>query len=72
MEDWWGAGNASILVIQGLQDRVAPPQNGYDVKAIAGDRATIMDLDGASHALLPEKPHEIEKMVLQFLHELVE
>ncbi len=72
MEDWWDAGNAEILVIQGLQDRVAPPQNGYDVKAIAGDRAKVIDLDGASHALLPEKPHEIEKAVIQFLHDLVE
>lgn len=70
MEDWWAAGSASILVIQGLQDRVAPPDNGYDLKLIAGDRASVVDLDGASHALLPEKPQEIENAVMQFLNEL--
>ena len=70
-EDWWSAGSAAILVVQGLEDRVAPPQNGYDLKAVAGDRATIVDLDGASHALLPEKPQEIETAVIQFLNDLV-
>jgi pimeloyl-ACP methyl ester carboxylesterase len=71
LEDYWAAGNAAILVIQGLQDRIAPPENGYDVKELAGDRATIIDLDGASHALLPEQPQAIEKGVIRFLHDLV-
>ena len=70
VDDWWTAGSAQILVIQGLQDRVAPPENGYDVKACAGDRATIVDLDGASHALLPEKPEAIETAVVEFLNDL--
>ena len=32
-ETWWTAGDAPILIIQGLRDRVAPPENGYDVQS---------------------------------------
>ena len=32
---------------------------------------SVVDLDGASHALLPEKPQKIEEAVIQFLNDLV-
>ena len=66
-EEWWTAGEAPILVIQGLRDRVAPPENGYDVKELAGSRATVLDLPNASHAILPEEPEAVERAVLEFL-----
>jgi len=28
VERWWGAGEARLLVVQGLQDRLAVPENG--------------------------------------------
>jgi pimeloyl-ACP methyl ester carboxylesterase len=63
---WWGGGSAQILVIQGLQDTVAPPENGRLLKAECGDRIELMELDGAGHALLPEKPDAIAHAVLAF------
>ena len=69
-ETWWTAGDAPILIIQGLRDRVAPPENGYDVRALAGPRATVLDLPNASHAILPEEPEAVERAVLEFLSRL--
>ena len=71
-EAWWTAGDAPILVIQGLRDRVAPPENGYDIQALAGPRATVLDLPNASHAILPEEPEAVERAVLGFLKGLME
>ena len=28
LEDWWGAGSSQMLVIQGLDDLIAPKENG--------------------------------------------
>ena len=68
VDDWWGAGGrASLLVIQGLQDVVAPPENGRKIKDEFGDRVKLYNIDGAGHALLPEKPNEIAALILGFL-----
>ena len=71
LDAWWTAGDAPVLVIQGLKDRVAPPENGYDVQTLAGPRATVLDLPNASHAILPEEPEAVERAVLAFLDGLV-
>lgn len=65
---WWGAGQAPMLVVQGLQDTIALPENGRALKAEFGARVTLIEIDGAGHALLPEKPAEIAAAVLPFLN----
>jgi pimeloyl-ACP methyl ester carboxylesterase len=68
VDDWWSAGGTvPILVIQGLQDQIAPPQNGRMLKAEAPERVELIEIDGAGHALLPEKPTEIGRAVMTFL-----
>jgi pimeloyl-ACP methyl ester carboxylesterase len=68
VDDWWSAGNsAPILIVQGLQDQLAVPANGRMLKAEAPDRVELIELDGAAHALLPEKPAEIARAVTTFL-----
>lgn len=64
---WWGAGQAPMLVVQGLQDTIALPENGRALKAEFGARVTLVEIDGAGHALLPERPAEIAAAVLPFL-----
>jgi pimeloyl-ACP methyl ester carboxylesterase len=66
--DWWSGGQrAPILVIQGLQDQIARPENGRIFKTEAPDRVELIELDAAAHALLPEKPAEIAHAVIVFL-----
>jgi pimeloyl-ACP methyl ester carboxylesterase len=67
VEGWWNAGSAApLLVIQGLQDTVAPPENGRMMKAELGDRVELLDIDGAGHALLPEQPEKIAAAIIAF------
>ena len=66
LDDWWHGGSAPLLVVQGRQDRAAPPENG---RRLAADRprTTLVEIDDAGHALLPERPNEVAAAVLQFL-----
>jgi pimeloyl-ACP methyl ester carboxylesterase len=67
VEGWWNAGSTTpLLVIQGLQDIVAPPENGRMMKAELGERVELLELDGAGHALLPEQPEKIADAIIAF------
>jgi len=67
-EDWWEAGGeVPILVVQGCDDVVAVPENGHRLAAQLGDRVQVVDVAGAGHALLPERPAEVAAAVLAFL-----
>jgi pimeloyl-ACP methyl ester carboxylesterase len=66
-QSWWAGGRAPMLVIQGLQDTIALPENGRQLKAAFADRVELIEIDGAGHALLPEKPDAIANAVLAFL-----
>ncbi len=56
-----------ILVIQGLQDRTAPPENGRLLQGESPDRVRLIEIEGAGHALLPEQPDVIATHVIDFL-----
>ncbi|WP_286974846.1 alpha/beta hydrolase [Pseudomonas sp.] len=66
-EDWWGAGKAKVLVIQGEQDKIATPENGELLKQEFGDRITLQRVNNAGHALIAEQPQIIADSVLEFL-----
>jgi pimeloyl-ACP methyl ester carboxylesterase len=67
--EWWAAGNAPLLVIQGLDDGLAPPANGRALREEFGGRVRLIELSNAGHALLPEQPEAIAQAVLAFLRE---
>jgi pimeloyl-ACP methyl ester carboxylesterase len=67
VEDWWSGGSAPLLVVQGLQDRIAPPANGRDLRSSYPDRVELFEVDDAAHALLPEQPEAVATAVLDFL-----
>lgn len=67
-EEWTSAGTAPMLVIAGMQDTIAPPEDTIDILERAfPDRVTAVRLDGAGHALLPERPDEIAEAALTWL-----
>jgi len=70
VDSWWGAGQAPLLVIQGLQDRMAVPENGRLMQKEMGSRVELVEIEGAGHALLPERPEEIATAVLRYLKRL--
>ncbi len=70
LDVWWGGGQAPMMVVQGLQDAVALPQNGRSLKAEFGTRVQLIEIDGAGHALLPEQPEAIAAHVFKFIKAL--
>jgi pimeloyl-ACP methyl ester carboxylesterase len=69
LEDWWSAGSAPVLVIQGEQDRVAPPENARLFKREFSDRVQLLMLPRAGHALTSEQPDLIATAIITFLRE---
>jgi pimeloyl-ACP methyl ester carboxylesterase len=64
---WRAGGSAPMLIVQGLNDRIAKPENGHILKRELGDRVTLVDLDQAGHALLPEQPEVIAEAIIPWL-----
>lgn len=65
--EWTGVAADRVLVVQGLQDACAVPENGRRYAAMHPDRVRLVEIDGAGHALLPERPDEIAAAVVPFL-----
>lgn len=65
--DWWDAVAERVLVVQGLEDVIAVPENGRRYVADHTDRAVLVEISGAGHAMLPERPSEIGTAVVEFL-----
>lgn len=64
---WWSGGTAPMLVIQGLEDKIAPPENGRALRDEHGDRVRLVELPNAGHALVIEEPKAIAKAITEFL-----
>jgi pimeloyl-ACP methyl ester carboxylesterase len=67
LEYWWSAGTAPLLVIQGLDDEAAPPENGHALREQVGERARVVDLPHAGHFMLLEQPEAVARAVSEFL-----
>jgi pimeloyl-ACP methyl ester carboxylesterase len=61
---WWTAGQARVLIIQGLADVSAPPENGRLLKREIGNRATLIELPGIGHALAVEDPVAVAAVIV--------
>jgi pimeloyl-ACP methyl ester carboxylesterase len=66
LEEWWAGGTAPMLVVQGLQDKVAPPGNGRDLKTNYPDRVTLVEIDGAGHGIVVEQAARIGDEAARF------
>lgn len=71
VEGWWNAGSTTpLLVIEGLRDVIAPPENGHMMKQEMAGRVELLDIDGAGHAMLPEQPEKIAEATIGFSRKL--
>ncbi len=66
-DDWWDAVADPTLIIQGLQDVIAVPENGRRFHAAHPDVTQLVEIDGAGHALVPEQPDAILAALVPFL-----
>ena len=65
--DWWTAGQAAVLIIQGAADVAAPPENGHLLKEEIGDRAELRDLPGVGHSVAIEAPDAVAAASIEYL-----
>jgi pimeloyl-ACP methyl ester carboxylesterase len=56
VDDYFAAGNAPILDLQGENDVVAPRRFSQVLKNMLGDRVTVVVIPNAGHAMAPEQP----------------
>jgi pimeloyl-ACP methyl ester carboxylesterase len=65
--DWWSGGSAPTLVIQGLLDRIAPPENARALLGIFGERVKILELPNTGHAVLFEQLGVVSQEIVTFI-----
>ncbi|HYZ61157.1 MAG TPA: alpha/beta fold hydrolase [Acetobacteraceae bacterium] len=61
---WWTAGRAPVVIVQGLADVAAPPENGRRLKEQIGERAVLVELEGLGHALVVEDAQAVAEAVI--------
>jgi pimeloyl-ACP methyl ester carboxylesterase len=66
-EDWWDAVAPHVLVIQGLDDAIAPPENGRHYADDHRDVARLVEIPNAGHAMVVEQAALVSRSVLSFL-----
>lgn len=69
LEHWRQNSSAPLLIVQGLNDALAPPQNGYMTKEKLGDRVTVVDVPDCGHGLVAEQPEAIGQAMIAFFKE---
>jgi pimeloyl-ACP methyl ester carboxylesterase len=66
--DWQAGGTGPMLVVQADADRIAPKEDTADILlATYPDRVSVVLIENAGHALLPEQPEAVSTAVLEFL-----
>ena len=65
---WQNAGGLPIMILQALEDVIAPKADTSDLlKERFGDRLDVVLVKKAGHALLPEQPEIVSTAILDFL-----
>lgn len=70
LDDWWDGGEVPMLVLQGLQDPIAVPENGRRLAKAFPDRVRLREVENAGHLLLFEHPGIVLAEVLAFLRDI--
>jgi pimeloyl-ACP methyl ester carboxylesterase len=65
--EWWSGGTVRLLDLQGELDPFKPRSSMNEIVEEFGDRATIVVIPNASHALLPEQPAAVTEAILKWI-----
>lgn len=70
-QEWWTAGSAPVLDLQGAQDPWRPRETVNDFRRDLGeDRVTVRVIDDCSHAMFPEQPEAVVRAVVAWIRQL--
>jgi pimeloyl-ACP methyl ester carboxylesterase len=65
--EFQAGGTAPMLIIQGLDDIVAPPSIGHGLQSTYGSRVELYDLANCAHALIIERTDAVAEVMLAYL-----
>ena len=68
--EWWSGGKAPLLDLQGALDPFKPRAMMNEQREEFGERATVVVIPDASHALLPEQPAAAIDAILAWIGKL--
>jgi pimeloyl-ACP methyl ester carboxylesterase len=68
--EWWSGGTAPLLDLQGAVDPFKPRAMRNEIKDEFGERATIIVIPNASHALIPEQPTAVISAIVEWIRGL--
>ena len=68
--EWWSAGTAPLLDVQAAKDPFKPRSMMNEIKDEFGERATIVVIPNASHALIPEQPAAVIEAIVAWMRNL--
>ena len=68
--EWWSAGSVPLLDLQGALDPFKPRSASNELVEEFGDLATIVVIENASHALLPEQPAAVVEAIVAWIGRL--
>jgi pimeloyl-ACP methyl ester carboxylesterase len=69
-EEWWSGGSAPLLDLQAEQDPFKPAARRNEMKDEFGDRVTVVVIENASHALIPEQPKAVVNALVPWVSSL--
>jgi pimeloyl-ACP methyl ester carboxylesterase len=61
---------AQMLVLQGLDDVVAPPENGRSLKEDYPDRVTLVEFPDLGHSMARERPELVSDAIVSWAAKL--
>lgn len=70
LEAWWDGGQVPMLVLQGLYDVIAPPENGRSLQRDHPERVTLVEFEDLGHAMLRERPDLVADAILSWAKKL--
>jgi pimeloyl-ACP methyl ester carboxylesterase len=65
--EWWPGGTVPLLDLQAALDPFKPRAMMNEIKEEFGERATIVVIPNASHALLPEQPAAVVEAIVAWM-----
>jgi pimeloyl-ACP methyl ester carboxylesterase len=70
VDSWWAGGEARMLVLQGLHDVIAPPENGRSLKLDYPDRVTLVEFPDLGHSMARERPDLVANAIIAWAAKL--
>lgn len=67
VNEWWSAGTAPMLILQGAQDRVSPADNARSLVEEFPNRVQLVVLPAAGHGLTYDAPELVHAEALKFV-----